>query len=241
MSYQVSLDSFHGPLDLLLYLVKRNEVDILDIPIARLTEQFLEYLDVVRALDVEQAGDFLVMASTLLEIKSRMLLPASPGEIADEEVGDPRRELVRQLLEYRKFKDAAGALEARAEEQAARVPREPPEEQTPAGAPAVRAVELWDLVSSFARLMRETAALQPTPIVNDETPQHLYEQAVRKRLAEEGRVRFRDLFTPPYQRARLLGLFLAVLELIKRQEVWLEQSEPFAEIWLSVPKLADEG
>src|SRR6516165_3458735 len=114
MSYTVALDTFNGPLDLLLFLVKRNEVDIHAIPIALVTVQFLEYLKVMEFLDVEQAGDFVVMAATLMEIKSRSLLPVEVNADAEEEA-DPRRELVKQLLEYRKFKDAAAALEERAE------------------------------------------------------------------------------------------------------------------------------
>src|SRR5207249_8717790 len=102
MDYQVNLETFRGPLDLLLYLVKRNEVDICDIPIARLTEQFLAYLRVLELIDVEWAGDFLVMAATLMEIKSKMLLPRS--EEAGKGEDDPRLELVRQLIEYKKFK-----------------------------------------------------------------------------------------------------------------------------------------
>src|SRR5437660_11559832 len=105
--YQVVLDTFRGPLDLLLYLVKRDEVDILDIPIALVAEQFKHYLDVLTLIDVERAGDFLVMASTLMEIKSKLLLPR-PAEQAEPEE-DPRRELVRQLLQYKRFKEAAAA------------------------------------------------------------------------------------------------------------------------------------
>src|SRR5438270_12249923 len=104
MEYLIDLDTFRGPLDLLLYLVKRNEVDIFDIPIARMTEQFLEYLRMIELIDVERAGDFLVMAATLMEIKSKMLLPRS--EESAEEEADPRLELVKQLIEYKRFKDA---------------------------------------------------------------------------------------------------------------------------------------
>src|SRR5436309_14923586 len=149
MDYQVDLDSFRGPLDLLLYLVKRNEVDVCDIPIARVTEQFLEYLRLLELIDVERAGDFLVMAATLMEIKSKMLLPR--GDEPAEEEADPRRELVRQLLEYKKFKDAATLLEAQAERQLCRLPRQPAELPAPPGLaeqPLGR-VELWDLVSAF--------------------------------------------------------------------------------------------
>jgi segregation and condensation protein A len=231
MPYTVELDSFHGPLDLLLYLVKRNEVDILDIPIAKLAEQYLEYVYIAREIDVEFAGEFIVMAATLMEIKSRMLLPADTTP-ADEELPDPRRELVKQLLEYRKFKDAAAALEERAEAQGTRVPRqEPPETVTPAG-PVVKAVELWDLVSAFARLMRETQSLQPATIQVDDTPQYVYEGQIKDRVRSEGRVRFRDAFTPPYFKARLIGIFLAVLELVRHRGIGLEQGEAEDDIWL---------
>ncbi len=239
MNYLVALDTFHGPLDLLLYLVKRNEVDVLDISIVKLADQFLDFLTAMRAVDVELAGDFLVMAATLMEIKARSLLPAEPTE--EEEADDPRRGLVKQLLEYRKFKDAAAALEERAEKQSVRLARVAPEEPAKPGAPAVRPVELWDLVSAFARLMRETQALQPTSVVVDDTPQHVYEQMVRERVRADGRVAFRDLFTPPYHKTRLIGLFLAVLELIKTREIGLDQPEPFGEIWLTLAPSVEEA
>jgi segregation and condensation protein A len=231
MPYTVSLDTFHGPLDLLLYLVKRNEVDVLDIPIAAVADQFLDYLRLMRELDMELAGDFVVMAATLMEIKSRMLLPAG-AEAADEERDDPRRELVKQLLEYRKFKDAAAALEERAERQSVRLPRQEPPEPAAQSSPAVRPVELWDLVSAFARLMRETQSLQTATIAVDDTPQHVYEAQIRERVRAEGRIPFRAAFTPPYSKPRLIGTFLAILELVRHHGIGLEQPEPDGEIWL---------
>jgi segregation and condensation protein A len=231
MSYTVSLDKFYGPLDLLLYLVKRNEVDVLDIPIARLAEQFLEHLRGLQELDVEFAGEFLVMAATLMEIKSRMLLPGD-ATVEDEEQQDPRRELVKQLLEYRKIKDAAAALEERAEQQGTRIPRLEMPELTSPGEQKVRAVELWDLVSAFARLMRETQSLQTNTIAVDDTPQHVYEAQIAERVRKEGRVKFRAIFTPPYNKARLIGIFLAILELIRNHGLGLEQPENEEEIWL---------
>jgi segregation and condensation protein A len=229
--YQVELDVFRGPLDLLLYLVKREEVDIRDIPIARVAEQFKEYLGVMHFINVEVAGDFLVMAATLMEIKSRMLLPR--GDESPEVEDDPRQELVRQLLQYKKFKEAAVLLEARAEEQSQRLSRQPPPLPT-AGAPAVRPVELWDLVSAFGRLMRETMALAPQSIVVDQTPIYVYIEMIVLRLKRERRVRLSDLFTPPYTRGRLLGLFLAILELTKARTLAPEQDEPYGDIWLSL-------
>jgi segregation and condensation protein A len=234
MEYQVELESFRGPLDLLLYLVKRNEVDICDIPIAKVAEQFLEYLKVPPLIDVEWAGEFLVMAATLMEIKSRMLLPRSEEEDGDE--ADPRQELVRQLMEYKKYKDAAALLELQAQRQLARLPRQPID------APAapnlseqpLRRVELWDLVSAFGRLMRETQALEPQHIVLDDTPMHVHMARVLEQLAAQPRLTFAALFTPPHTRGRLLGLFLAILELIKNRQIIIEQEQPFGDILLSL-------
>ena len=237
--YQVNLDVFRGPLDLLLYLVKHNEVDIIDIPIAQVAEQFLDYIRLMEIIDVERAGDFLVMAATLMEIKSRMLLPRSE-ELAEEE-DDPRQELVRQLIEYKKFKDAAAMLEAQAERQLSRMPREAME--APAVNPAeqpLRQVELWDLVSAFGRLMRETLALQPQQIIADQTPIHVYMANITERLERELRLPFSAIFTPPYSRARLVGLFLALLELIKARSIGAEQPEPFGEIVIVYLAPSDE-
>ncbi|MBY0460883.1 MAG: segregation/condensation protein A, partial [Gemmataceae bacterium] len=153
MPHLVALDAFHGPLDLLLYLVKRNEVDIFDIPIAQIADQFLAYTHAVKELDVEAAGEFLVMAATLMEIKSRSLLPPDARAADEGDAPDPRRELVRQLLEYRKFKDAAAALQTLAEAATERVARQELPEPAKDTSPKVRPVELWDLVSAFARLM----------------------------------------------------------------------------------------
>lgn len=233
MDYQVDLETFRGPLDLLLYLVKRSEVDICDIAIARVTEQFLEHMRVIEMIDVERAGDFLVMAATLMEIKSRMLLPRSDEQ--QQEDADPRLELVKQLLEYKQFKDAAALLEARAEEHLCRVPRLPaaPAGYVPIAEQPLGAVELWDLVSAFGRLMRETLALAPKQIVVDETPIHIHMERILALLLQHTRVPFTDVFIPPHNRGRLIGLFMAVLELIKRREILVEQDAPFDEIFLS--------
>lgn len=240
--YSVDLETFHGPLDLLLHLVKQHEVDVRDIPIAKITAQFLEYLELMRYLDVELAGEFIVMASTLMEIKSRLVLPQERDESEEadaetEELGDPRRELIRQLVEYRKYKDAAGNLDMLRRQHHGRMSRLPvPQEKPVSEAPVpVRPVELWDLVSAFARLTREAEALKPVSIVVDDTPQHIYQERIVERLAREGRVAFGDLIERPITRARLIGLFLAMLELIKRRALWLEQSDSFDQIWLVPP------
>ena len=207
-------------------------MDIRDILIARVCEQFKDYLDALQLIDVEQAGDFLVMAATLVEIKTRMLLPRP--EESSEAHDDPRLELVKQLVQYKKFKDAAALLEARAEEQSQRLPRQPIPLPTNTAPAAMKPVELWDLVSAFGRLMRETLALQPQTIAVDQTPLHVYMEMVLQRLQAAKRLPFSALFTPPYTRGRLVGLFLAILELTKTRRVVPEQTEPFADIWVSL-------
>jgi segregation and condensation protein A len=169
-----------------------------------------------------------------------MLLPQAA--VPETEDADPRRELVKQLVEYKKFKEAAARLEERADANRRRLPRLfVPEAAAAAGPPPVKAVELWDLVSAFGRILSETQSLQPSEIVADDTPQHVYLEQARLALAASDRVRFRDLFMPPYQRERLAGLFLAVLELIRQGEATLEQDELFGEIWLKALSAQDSG
>lgn len=234
MDYQVELDSFRGPLDLLLYLVKKNEVDLCDIPIAVIAEQFRSYLDFLEWIDVEWAGEFLVMSATLMEMKSKMLLPRNETET--EETADPRVELVKQLIEYKKFKDATKILDERAEIQVARMPRSPVDkyQSVSADRQPIRPVELWDLVSAFGRLLQETSAVKPKAIVMDDTPIHIHMERILERLQQVRQIPFRELFQPPYTRGRLLGLFLALLELIKGRRITAAQPEVFGEITLSL-------
>src|SRR5476651_586600 len=230
--YKVELPTFRGPLDLLLFLVKHNEVDLYDIPIAIITEQFLAYLNLLKVIDVEAAGEFLVMAATLMEIKSKLLLPRAEDEATEED--DPRLELVKQLIEYKKYKEAAALLEEQAERQLTRLPRTPMETPT---APdlaqqPLRKVELWDLVSAFGRLMRETTSLQPSHIAIDETPIQVHMDRIVDLLKKHERMTLSDLFMPPRTRGRLLGLFLATLELIRARLVACDQPDTFGELWL---------
>jgi segregation and condensation protein A len=234
--YQVVLDAFRGPMDLLLYLVKREEVDVRDIPVARVAEQFKEYLDVLSLIDVERAGDFLVLAATLMEIKSKMLLP-HPEQIAKGEE-DPRHQLVQQLIQYKRFKDASVLLESQGERHTLRLSRQPITAPASGGPQRLQPVELWDLVSAFGRLMRETMTQLTHDGIVDQTPLHVYMDAILELLRAEARLPFSMLFTPPHTRGRLVGLFLGVLELTKQQRILPEQPEPFAEIWVSLPALS---
>lgn len=239
--YKVDLETYRGPLDLLLYLVKRNEVDIRDIPIALITEQYLAYLDVLKVIDVEQTAEFLVMAGTLIEIKSRSLLPRSEDDGDAED--DPRHSLVQQLLEYKRFKELAEALEKRAEQQGLRMPRAAPIlPADPSGEPqAVGPVEVWDLVSAFSRLIRETLAEEQSEVFVDDTPMQVWMDELLTQLARRGKARFDELFAPPRTRRRLLGLFLALLDLMKGGQVSAHQEEPFGEIWVEMAAVSESA
>ncbi|MBI3836863.1 MAG: segregation/condensation protein A [Planctomycetia bacterium] len=233
MDFRVNLEIFRGPLDLLLYLVRKHEVEIVDLPIAPITEQFLEYLAVLKQLDVNAVGDFLEMASTLIEIKSRMVLPRG-GEVEDE-LADPRQELVRRLLEYKKFKDAASMLDERNRSWQERFPRLASDLPTRArnlGEEEIQEIELWDLVSAFGRIMRENQAVMPSSILYDETPIHVYMAEIKAQLAERGRLAFRELFRPGMHKSALVGMFLAILELVRHHHVRTEQNVLFGEIWI---------
>lgn len=231
MNFRIDLDTFRGPMDLLLYLVRKHEVEIVDLRIAEITEQFLAYLEVLQQLDIDAVGDFLQMASTLVEIKSRMVLPHAGEE--PEEIEDPRQDLVRRLLEYKKYRDAANLLEERSRAWREQLPRLandlPPRERNLAEEP-IHEVELWDLVSAFGRILRERQAVQPPNIVYDDTPIHVYMEQIHERLRREGRLSFRELFKPGMHKSSLIGLFLAVLELVRHHWARADQTDLFGEL-----------
>jgi segregation and condensation protein A len=232
-NFRVDLDIFRGPLDLLLYLVRKHEVEIVDIPIASITDQFLEHLTTIEQLDVNAVGDFLEMASTLIEIKSRLVLPHG-GEV-EGELADPRQELVRRLLEYKKFKDAASLLEEHGRAWQERFPRLSRELSLRGGDLAeqpIHELELWDLVNAFGRIVRDRQATRPSNIVYDDTPIHVYIARIHEQLVAQGRLAFTELFRPGMHKSTLVGMFLAVLELVRHFNIRAEQNDQFGEIWL---------
>lgn len=232
--YKVDLDIYSGPLDLLLHLIKQEEVDIYDIPISRVTEQYLLYVEALRAIDINLAGDFLVMASRLMEIKAKMLAPeAQLEEEAEEE--DPRLELVRQLIEYKRFKEAARDLEDLATERALRFGR-PGEKHEEEQAQRVEEKDLlseasiWDLLNAFSRLMKATGLPTDTTIVYDDIPTETHMQLLLQMLREKKSVSFFDLFTDRTSRIAIIGTFLALLELVRLRQIRAEQPTPFGDI-----------
>jgi segregation and condensation protein A len=237
--YRVELDVFRGPLDLLLYLVERSEVDVARLPVARITAQFIEFLEVLEVIDLDQVGEFVVMASALVEIKSRSLL-SQPEDAAEEAIaGDPRSELIAQLLEYKKFKDAAAALEEQAAVWQERFPRlsdDRPRGGKDPSADYIRDVELWDLVSALSRILKAAAGPEPHANIRyDDTPISVHMDRIRARVQAEERVTFSSFFQGENERSRIVGVFLAILELIRHHGFRAEQPADYGEIWILPP------
>jgi len=236
-NYRVNLDIFAGPLDLLLYLVRKDEVDIYDIPLARVTEQYLDYIEMLKSLDIDIAGDFMVMAATLMEIKSAMLLPRAETEDAEDvDALDPRQELIRQLLEYKKFKDASNLLGLSAREQSLKFPRPDNilKHIRPQAEPEVdiERINAWDLLEAFDSLMKATGKNMDFGHIKDDTPIDLYQIEILDRLQTEGKMTFERVFEGRKNKLVMVGLFLAILELIRNKLMWAEQAESLGAIYL---------
>ncbi len=227
----VKLERFEGPLDLLLHLIKRDEIDIYDIPIARITQQYLAYLELMRALDLEVAGDFLVMAATLMRIKAKMLLPL-PAAGEEEEEGDPREELVQRLIEYRQFKEAAGTLKLREGERRMLYERGMVPGEDEAGPLPLAAVTLFDLLDALNRVM----ARVPEPTAYEvETEAYDVEDKISliaRTVAERGSVSFEELLRACLARAEMIVTFIALLELVKMGQVGIVQVQHLGDILL---------
>jgi segregation and condensation protein A len=232
--YKVRLEVFEGPLDLLLYLIKKDEVDIYDISIERITQQYLEFMEAFKVLDLEVAGEFVVMAANLIYIKSRSLLPAHvqpPEEEAEED--DPRWDLIRQLVEYKKFKDAAAQLSERELEQSNLFTRLPDAPEQMAERP-LGEVSVFDLINAFNKVLKRISE-------RSEDLREIFEEnftvsdkidLIMKLTASGVALKFTELFASAASRAEVVVTFLALLELVRLKQLALTQDEPFGEIEL---------
>jgi segregation and condensation protein A len=222
----VTLEMFEGPLDLLLHLIKKNDLDIKDIPIAQITHEYLGYLDLMKDLNLEMAGEFLVMASTLMQIKAQMLLPA-PDALQEESGPDPRAELVNKLLEYQRFKEAAGMLSVYNEKAKdiyyRRIPPAFEREDF-----LLRATSL-DLLTAFKRVL-DQAPREVGQILREEITIEAKIREILDLLEEKSSLAFEELFVPGGQRIHLIITFLALLELIRLKQIVAMQSETFGNI-----------
>jgi segregation and condensation protein A len=229
-SVEIKLEKFEGPLDLLLHLIQRDEVDIYDIPIAHITQQFLRYLEMMRLLDLEVSGEFLVMAATLMRIKARMLLPQPT--YGEEEEKDPREELVQRLLEYRQYKEAADGLKGREERRREMFERGIVPDESEAGPLPLAAVSLFALLDALDRVLArlpERNVLEMTGEAYDiEDKMGLLLQRTRR----AGRMSFTLLLEECRSRIEAIVTLLALLELLKMARLRVEQGSPFGEIWV---------
>ncbi len=231
MTYRLHLDNFEGPLDLLLHLIRLNEVDIYDIPISTIADQYVEYLDMMRDLDLEIASEFLLMAATLMEIKSRMLLPTHPDEEESEE--DPRFELIEQILEYKKYKELSGHLGEIAESESKvfrRTFKEEVDEET--GEPMLEA-STFVLLQAFKRVLEYATEESFSEITLEEVSVEEKMEELRDRLQEKGNMELDEIFEgKAWTKSALIATFLALLELIRLKEVAARQKKQFGEIRL---------
>jgi segregation and condensation protein A len=234
--YKVKFEVFEGPLDLLLYLIKKEEVDIYEVNLTRLAEQFIAYIDTMRMLDLEVAGEFLVMAATLMLIKSRELLPVEQrAETEPEEEGeDPRWELVRQLVEYKKFKDAATQLQALETRQADVFARDPGKIEFAREEAPVRAdVSIFDLLNAVNSVLKRFHKRDdPREIFEDKWTVSEKIENLLKALSERPALKFSELFAGASTRTEVVVTFLAVLELIRLKQLVAVQNETFGDIEL---------
>lgn len=233
VDYKVQVEVFEGPLDLLLYLVRKEEVDIYQVNLTKLATQFIEYVELMQELDLEVASEFLVMAATLLHIKSRELLPVDrrpEDDAAEEEGEDPRWELIRKLVEYKKFKDAAARLQAIEEEQARVYARRAPRLAFETPPPPLQ-VSVFQLLEAVNEVLQRFRARHEANFIEDDpwTVSGKMEE-IRARLRERPRVRFRDLFARAGSRNEVVATFLALLELIRLRVVTAFQEQPFSDI-----------
>ncbi|OGW92883.1 MAG: hypothetical protein A3K16_05265 [Omnitrophica bacterium RIFCSPLOWO2_01_FULL_45_24] len=231
MTYKVKLEVFEGPLDLLLYLIKKEELNITDIPIAKITDQYLEYLELMQLLDLDIAGEFLVMAATLMHIKSQMLLP--PGQANQEEAEeDPRAELVRRLLEYKKFKEAASQLaqmESQQKRLFSRVGVLQPEGAAISKETLVEA-SLFDLITAFTKVLKDIPKNVFLEVVKDEFTVSQKMHDILHMMVEKQSIFFLDLFKAAKYKTEMITIFLALLELIRLKAVVIKQALLFGDI-----------
>lgn len=233
MSFQVNISQYFGPLDLLLHIVRREELSLSEIPLARIAEQYLEYLEVIVELPIDDVADFIEVASILVEMKAKQAVPnqseddespATSTGVADEFSDD----LVARLIEYRRLKDASSILEEQADRwqlRYSRLANDLPARRTDLGDQPLEPIEVWDLVSAFGRILRERQPPSTASVVYDDTPIHIYMERIHGLVRDHRRVELTSLFQPGMHKSALVAMFLATLELTRHYGLSTEQVE----------------
>jgi segregation and condensation protein A len=243
MTFRIELPAYRGPLDLLLYLVRRHEVDVADMPLSKIVDQYIQYIDILRELDLGDVGDFLSLASTLVEMKSQAVLPRVVDEDEEQAIEDPQHELVERLLQYKEIRDAASILDEmgqRWQQRYERMADDLPSRRVDPGDQPIVDLEIWDLVSAFGRIMREAGGPPQTAVIYDDTPIHVYMQAIHRRLKEQEKIPLIDLLGSGVHKSSVIGWFLATLELTRHHGAAVEQDENGDIVIVRTPHYTDE-
>ena len=230
MSFRVELPVYNGPMDLLLYLARRQEVSLIEVSLAQIIQQYCDYLELLKELNLADIGDFLDLASTLVELKSQAVLPKTveEDEAEEEEIQDPQSELVERLLQYKEIRDAASVLDEmtqRWQQRYERMSDDLPRRRIDPGDQPIADLEIWDLVSAFGRIMREAAGPPQTEVIYDDTPIHVYMKKIHHRLSDKQRISLLDLVDSGIHKSAVIGWFLATLELTRHHGAAVEEDE----------------
>lgn len=221
MAFLIDIEQYSGPLELLLHIVRREELSLSDIPLATITSQYLDYLEVLTEMQIDDVADFLEIASLLIEMKSRQSVPR-PEELAAEEESEVLEaspgDLVQRLIEYKRIRDAASILDEQGQKwqlRYSRLANDLPPRKTEIGQQAIESIEVWDLVSAFGRILRERQPPATTNVVYDDTPIHVYMERIHKLVCDAGTIELTTLFEPGMHKSALVAMFLATLELTR--------------------------
>ena len=241
MPFSIDLPLYSGPVDLLLHIVRREEIALADLSLARIIDQYLEYLDVLVELQVDEVADFLEVASVLVEMKAKQVVPSTEESLDAESQPnfDVSDELVCRLMEYKRIRDAAAILEEQGQlwqQRCSRLTNDLPARNMNMGEQSIEPIEVWDLVSAFGRILRERQPPSSTTVVYDETPIHQYMEQIHRRVATEGRVELTNLFRPGMHKSALVAMFLATLELTRHHGLATEQQDAGQPLYLLAGK-----
>lgn len=236
-NFSVDLSNYFGPLDLLLYLVRRQELDITSLSLSKITRQYFDFLTILESIDVDSTADFLEPAGVLLEIKAREVIPSTQEvDTEPESIVEPPDQLVHRLVQYKRIRDVASILDEQSRAWQNRFTRLAADRTPRRDAPVERSIskiEIWDLVSAFGRILRERQPTPPSQVVHDETPIHVYMEAIHQEIVQHKRVELQSLFKPGQHKSTLVAMFLATLELTRHHGVEAKQDGCDGPMWLS--------
>lgn len=237
-SFQVDIAQYFGPLDLLLHIVRREEMSLATLPLAKIVGQYFDFLEVLVELQIDDVADFLEISSILLEMKSKQAVPLTEPqavEDSDQPIQELSDDLVEKLIQYKRIRDASNILDEQSRRWQLRYSRlvaDLPTRPVDSGTQPIQPIEVWDLVSAFARILRQQNKVAAQQVVYDDTPIHVHMQRIHQLVCENQRIELTSLFQPRMHKSSLVALFLATLELTRHYGLSTEQSEPCRPLYL---------